>query len=132
MLEGQSKFTARLRRLAAQAEKMGQVVYAAGDMIRVEARQSITRGAVSGKGHVPSKPGEPPKADTHHLDSNITTERKGPLTVEVRSKAEYSAALEYGTSKMAARPFMRPAVKRVQPKLKGFIAVQVKRMVQES
>jgi HK97 gp10 family phage protein len=34
-----------------------------------------------------------------------------PLRVEVSSNAPYSAALEYGTSKMAERPFMRPAVK---------------------
>jgi HK97 gp10 family phage protein len=40
------------------------------------------------------------------------TPQTGPLSVEVSSNAEYAAALEFGTSKMAERPYMRPATQR--------------------
>lgn len=62
--------------------------------------------------HVPSNPGQPPKADTHTLDRNIETTIKSisPPVVRVTSNAPYGRDLEYGTSKMAERPYMRPAM----------------------
>lgn len=89
--------------------RVGQALFAGGDLIRTEAQISITAGAVSGKGHVPSRPGEPPNNDTGHLANNIEAVQVEPLVVEVSSNAPYSAPLELGTSKMAARPFMAPA-----------------------
>lgn len=89
---------------------VGRALFAGGNMIQTEAQLSITRGAVSGKGHVPSRPGEPPNQDTGVLANNIETVQVGPLKVEVSSNAPYAAALEFGTSKMAERPYMRPAV----------------------
>ena len=88
---------------------VGKALFAAGDIIAAEASVSITRGSVSGKNHVPSAPGEPPNNDTGVLIRNIEVTQKAPLVVEVSSNAPYAAALEYGTSKMAARPYMRPA-----------------------
>lgn len=129
MLEGQGQFDAHLGRIIGKADDIRKVLYAAADIIRVDARLSITAGSTSGKGHVASSPGEPPNADTHHLDRNIVTEVKGPLTVEVQSNASYSAALEYGTKNMAERPFMRPAVKRTAPKVAGLISIEIKKMV---
>ena len=89
--------------------EIGKALFAGGELIQTEAQISITRGAISGKGHVPSKPGEPPNQDTGVLASNIETTQPGPLVVHVSSNAPYSAPLEFGTSKMAARPFMVPA-----------------------
>lgn len=88
---------------------LGKALFAAGERIQVEAQLSLTRGAVSGKNHVPSSPGEPPNQDTGVLGGNIETVMTGPLAVEVSSNAPYSSPLEFGTSRMAARPFMRPA-----------------------
>tara|TARA_Y100001951_G_scaffold100969_1_gene105156 strand:- start:2823 stop:3167 length:345 start_codon:yes stop_codon:yes gene_type:complete len=88
---------------------IGQALFAGGELIQTHAQRSITEGAVSGKGHVPSLPGEPPNADTHHLANNIETTQPRPDLVEVRSNAEYAAALEFGTSRMAERPYMVPA-----------------------
>lgn len=110
-LKGAKAHVARLRRLSSpEAERaIGRALFAGGEAIRVEAQLSITRGSVSGKNHVPSKPGEPPNQDTGVLAGNIETVQISPLLVEVSSNAPYSAPLEFGTSKMAARPFMRPA-----------------------
>lgn len=91
---------------------IGQALFVGGETIQVEAQLSITRGAVSGKGHVPSRPGEPPKADTHRLADNIETVQPSPLKVEVSSNAPYAVELEKGTAKMAARPYMGPATQR--------------------
>ena len=49
--------------------------------------------------------------DTGHLKNHIEVTQPGPLRVLVTSNAKYSAALEFGTSKMAARPFMNPAAR---------------------
>lgn len=96
---------------AAQIQQIGQALYVGGDRIRAEASRLITEGAVSGKNHVPSLPGEPPNEDTGHLRSNIEVEQAAPLRVLVSSNAQYAAALEFGTSKMAARPYMGPAAR---------------------
>ena len=111
---------------AAAVRRISQALFAGGEAIQVEAQLSITKDAVSGAGHVPSAPGEPPNADTHHLDNHIETVQRAPLIVEVASKAEYSVPLEFGTSKMAARPFMKPAT---QKKRKA-VTELVKRAVQ--
>lgn len=91
-------------------KQVGAALFAAGQEIQVEAQLSITNGSVSGKGHVPSLPGEPPNNDTGVLANNIETRQVEPLLAEVSSNAPYAAALEYGTVRMAERPYMRPAV----------------------
>jgi len=92
------------------ADRISRALFAAGNMIQTEAQISITEGSVSGKGHVASLPGEPPNNDTGVLANNIETVLVEPLLVEVSSNARYASALEYGTSKMAPRPYMAPAV----------------------
>lgn len=84
-------------------------LFSIGELIQVEAQIMIATGSVSGKGHVPSKPGEPPNNDTGVLANNIEVQQPEPLRVQVVAGAPYAAALETGTSKMAARPFMAPA-----------------------
>lgn len=102
------------RRLAAMSGEqkvqfVGKALFVAGDEIRSYAARSITEGSVSGAKHAPSLPGEPPNADTHILDRSIEVHQGAPLKVEVSANAPYASALEFGTSKMTERPFMRPA-----------------------
>lgn len=105
-----------------------KAVYVAADVISVEAATSITKGSVSGKGHVPSAPGEPPNADTRQLDTNIITVADATRTAaQSISQAPYSAFLEYGTGKMAARPFMRPALANKSDEARAMIQQAVKR-----
>lgn len=115
--------SARLKRLTSPeaVRQIGAALYAAGQEIEVEAALSITNGATSGAGHVPSAPGEPPNADTHRLDRSIETNQVAPLRVEVSANAPYAAALEFGTSKMAERPFMRPATARKRKEVTALV-----------
>lgn len=131
-VQGRNRHSARLHRLRANANRLGAVIYAGADLIKTEARLSITRGSVSGKGHVASLPGEPPNRDTGHLDTNIEATRTAPLKAEVRSKAEYAVPLEFGTSKMAARPYMRPATKKKRPAIERMVAAEVRRIIRGS
>jgi len=112
--------------MAASRTLTDRALYAAGQLIEIEAEISITRGSVSGKGHVPSKPGEPPNADTRLLDTSIDTVVVGPNRVDVVSSAPYSAALEFGTSRMAERPFMGPAARAKTAEAVDLIARAVK------
>lgn len=108
----------RLKRMAARTpQQVARALYAAGQLIELDAERSITAGAVSGAGHVPSLPGQAPNADTHFLDSNIETRIGGPGVVEIVSLAPYSAALEFGTSRISPRPFMKPAAERNRRKV---------------
>lgn len=84
-----------------------------GEKVRKDAADSIKAGAVSGPSHVPSAPGQPPNADTHRLDRSIHVEvNESGLTVSVIADAPYAAAQEFGTSTIAERPYMRPALLR--------------------
>lgn len=105
----------RLKHMAQNtAREVLKKLYVAGQQIELDAEHSITAGSISGAGHIPSRPGEPPNADTRLLDGSIETSVRAqmPPTVAVESKAPYAGFLEYGTSRMAPRPYMRPATER--------------------
>lgn len=110
-ITGADKYSKRLAALtsAKLRKDVGRAVYVGADSIRVEARRLIADGAIQGAGHVPSAPGEPPNWDTGVLANNITTQQVGDFVAEATSSAPYAAALEYGTYKMEARPYMAPA-----------------------
>jgi HK97 gp10 family phage protein len=128
---GRKAHVARLRRLSGPAmeREVGKALFAAGNRIQVAAQISITEGAVSGKKHVASAPGQPPNQDTGVLGNNIETVLREPLLVEVSSNAPYSALLEFGTSRMAARPFMAPARDAERSNAEKLVAAAVKRVV---
>lgn len=129
---GAKAHAARIRGLAGaeMIRRVGSALFAGGQAIQVEAQISITNGAVSGKGHVPSRPGEPPNQDTGVLANNIETVLVAPLRVEVSSNAPYAAALEYGTSKMAERPYMRPAVAKKRKEVVDLVRRAVRSVTQ--
>lgn len=127
---GADKVVFRLNTIGEKAiREVGQALYVGGDLIRAEAAHMITEGAVSGKHHVPSLPGEPPNEDTGVLRTNIETAQIAPLQVEVSSNAPYAAALEVGTSKMAARPYMAPATERKRAEVVALVGKAVSRSI---
>lgn len=131
---GAKAHVARLRKLAGErtVREVGKALFAAGEMIQVEAQISITSGAVSGKRHQPSKPGDPPNQDTGALANNIETVQVAPLVVEVSSNAPYAAPLEFGTSRMEARPYMAPARDAKRQEVTQLIRKAVDRAVKSS
>ena len=121
--KGLKQHQERLRRLPALAEQaVEQALFAGAEYIANEAALSITRGAVSGKNHVASAPGQPPNADTHRLDRSIEGAKAGRLKAKVSANSGYASALEFGTSKMAARPFMRPARDKSKEHVRDLVA----------
>lgn len=76
--------------------------------------------------HKASGPGEPPAPDTGNLIRNIQT-RIDPakLTGNVNFGTVYSRYLEYGTAKMAPRPFARPALANEQENIRDGVADEI-------
>ena len=121
------KVLSQLSRLNKELEKPFQeVVKGGGQLIRAEAVKSIQSGAKSGivyekynprRQHRASAPGQAPASDTGNLVSKIRVKQKNPNTTQVESGADYSAFLEYGTSKMQPRPFLFPAFEKSRAKI---------------
>lgn len=133
-IRGRTALFKRMGKLAGtdMERTLGKALFAAGEAIQVEAQISITAGAVSGRNHQPSKPGEAPNADTHFLANNIETHQQEPLRVRVESNAPYSEALEYGTSRMAARPFMQPAQDATRGEVNKLLDDAIKAVIRRS
>ena len=53
--------------------------------------------------------------DTGNLKNSIQTEMESDLTAVVGTNVEYAPYVEYGTYKMAARPYLGPAAEAVRP-----------------
>ena len=133
-MRGADKHIARLKKLAGPeaVRVVGAIVYEGADAIRAKAFRLVSEGSVSGKGHVPSAPGEPPNRDTGTLQANFETRQTGPLSAEFVSKAPYASALEFGTSKMAARPHIRPARDATVKEIRKRMAEQMNKLVKRS
>lgn len=98
--------------------------------------------------HVASAPGQPPAVDTGRLRASISTnwsssgfsrgrvggqadsengigqpdQVQGKFTVVVGTNTIYAAFQEFGTRRMAARPFIRPAFDRVKSRIANMLA----------
>ena len=124
-LEGSEQLQRELRRLSDDLrEEAGKTVLATAVEMRADIVKSIQSGPASGqtyrksnptRTHTASAPGQPPMTDTGRLANSITFDRIGDLTATVGSELIYAPWLEYGTSRMASRPFFRPAVERMRP-----------------
>lgn len=134
-VKGADAVLRRFKRMASpeMKEAVRGALYVGGGILQSEAQGLITEGSVSGKNHVPSNPGEPPMNDTGMLMRGIIVEqaKDDPFAVDVKATAPYSAALEFGTSKMAERPFMRPAAKATKDKIARLVSTAVSRQMEK-
>lgn len=76
-----------------------------------------------------SAPGQPPAVDTGQLRASITHLVKKEFfawVAQVGTNVEYAAALEFGTSTMAARPFMLTTLARIRPQLITIFAKELR------
>lgn len=98
----------------------------AGNLVRNTAITSIQTGAKSGRRygkHTASAPGQAPATDTGVLQNNIVLNIEATgLVANVESRAKYSVFLEFGTTKMKARPFMFPALEQNKPRIRRLFA----------
>lgn len=73
----------------------------------------------------PSQPGQPPHVLTGRLRQSIThrvdRDARG-FVARVGTNVAYSKFLELGTRKMAARPYLRPALFRERSRIAGILA----------
>ena len=117
-----------------------EIVKGGGQLIRGEAIKSIQTGAKSGvlyqmynprREHRASAPGQAPASDTGNLVSKIIVKQKSKNITNVESNADYSAFLEYGTSKMDPRPFMLPAFEKSKKPILNAVFNRVKKKIEE-
>jgi len=117
-----------------------EIVKGGGQFIRGEAIKSIQAGAKSGivyekynprRSHRASAPGQAPASDTGNLVSKIIVKQKTKNITNVESNADYSAFLEYGTSKMEPRPFMLPAFEKSKKPIINAVLKRVKNKIEE-
>lgn len=76
--------------------------------------RSYTRGNTT---HVASQPGYPPNVDTGALRASMGIRRLAQLRYEIHDGVEYGYHLEFGTERMAARPFVGPVFDDWQGKI---------------
>jgi HK97 gp10 family phage protein len=115
----------------AVADEINTAVYAAAQQVSTEAKKSILDGHATGRfykrrsvTHRASAPGEAPASDTGRLVNSISSYALGDgeaVSVAGRGTVAYAAMLEFGTPKMAARPFLFPALE----KSKAWIAARL-------
>lgn len=87
--------------------------------VAIKSIQKLSPGKRVG-GHVTSKPGAPPNTDTGRLVQSIGFNiNKATLTAVVGTGIKYGTFLEFGTSKMKARPWLGPAKNKVRKKSIG-------------
>lgn len=102
-------------------DKTSRILFNGGRLIVEEAKSSMSLSPATGKtygDHVASSPGNPPRVDTEDLINTVKSkpEQFSKEDPEYRigvfkesGQAEKAIWLEFGTKKMEARPFMRPA-----------------------
>ena len=132
-MDGISALTRQLAELAGDADAvMTEVVSNLAIDTEREAKQGIQRGPATGAvrpdGSRASAPGEYPMSDTGRLANSVVTlfdiSTKGKIA-EVGTNVQYGRYLEFGTSRMAARPWLLPSFNKakvgVEAKLKRAI-----------
>lgn len=107
------------------------------EAIRANAIRRIQSGDKSGviyrRGgveHQASAPGEAPASDTGTLVQRTRTElNPQAVSGQVIFATAYAAALEFGTEKMAARPYARPALAEEREKIVQGVTVEIQTAV---
>lgn len=139
-LSGGKELQAALRTMqGALAAEVGKAVVGTALELQGDVKKRISRGPASGRvyrksnptrTHQASAPGEAPATDTGRLVNSIFFEVNGQLSATVGSRLVYALWLEYGTSKMAARPYFRPAVEAMRAKFQKRLEAAVRRATQ--
>ena len=135
-VEGISKLSRQLADLVGDAEAvMTETITRVVMDTRANAVQGIQRGPANGAvrrdGSRASAPGQFPMSDTGRLANSVefNLPAAGRLMGEVGTNVIYGRYLEFGTSRMAARPWLLPSFERakvgVEARLKKAIEARI-------
>ena len=105
----------------------------AARLIVAEAIRSILHDPKTGRiygGHQASAPGEAPANWRGELVAGFSIEMKGNRAI-IRNRAPHASMLELGTSRMAARPYLLPAMMQMQKAAQRTIARAIKKELAE-
>ena len=115
---------------------VNKAIVRTANQVRAKAINSISRersyGRVYERGsvvHVASAEGEAPNTDTGRLVSSIAVESPRRGLSYVGTSLEYGNYLEFGTTRMAARPWLRPAMKANEAELTQNITNAIKEAI---
>ena len=138
-LDGLQQLIAQLKALGADADEV--VLKTITDLAvttQALARKGIQGGPKSGRtyrrgnvSHQASAPGQYPATDTGRLASSVQFELPSPgsMTAVVGTNIMYGPMLEFGTSRMAARPWLMPSFTQakinVEKKLKAQLEARI-------
>ena len=96
------------------AEKLTTIIQGAGSKVQEQSGKVVKNNAELvqrfAKGNAPY--------DTGFLKTQIKTSYPEALEAHIDAEAAYSGYQEYGTRFQPGKPFMRPALKTVEPKFK--------------
>ena len=113
--------------LAQQKKRARKVGIKVAQYIRLTMSKSLTRISYGqeykrkGITHIASKPGDPPNHDMGDLLESIQIKTTLESIAVGSFGVPYAFWLEYGTSKMGARPFFHPAIEKALTKFKVII-----------
>lgn len=146
-INSQQQLDDLFRRLpSAMKATVEQTLEAGGQLIANDMRKSIARGTKSGRiytqyfrtsptggvfpigqrpPHQASAPGEAPASDTGKLVGSIVASNKGAHVI-IEARSAYARMLEYGTRKIAPRPFFMPAIERNRARVNELVAAAVR------
>ena len=118
-------------------DRLGKAVMAGGFVLETAVKISMSASSHSGivyGGHRASKEGETPAVDTGILVNSINTELVSSdatsAWAQVGTGVEYAEFLEFGTSRMGPRPFMRPGFDNNEAKIKSVISRFAKQSIE--
>jgi HK97 gp10 family phage protein len=115
-------------------EAVMRVVVRGTEAVKTRAVRSIMSGGKTGRiytrrgvVHQASAPGQSPASDTGRLVQSARTEYNNEeMSGKVIFSTAYAAALEFGTEKMEARPYLRPAFLGQLPTIKEDLANELR------
>lgn len=99
---------------------------------QVSAGGVVTRYTQGGNSfdHMVSKEGDAPNTDTGRLASSIAMSHdQGSGEAHVSTDVDYAEHLEFGTVKMAARPFLEPALDKNEKNLLATVGKAIQRQL---
>jgi HK97 gp10 family phage protein len=133
-MDGISALSRQLAELAGDADAvMTEVVTNLAVDTQREAVQGIQRGPATGAvrrdGSRASAPGEYPMSDTGRLANNVVANlpTSGNISAEVGTNIQYGRYLEFGTSRMAARPWLLPSFNKAKAGVEGKLKRAIER-----